>query len=76
MQPGSGLIDIPTLVGVTRGADNSARAVVVPPPRGLVIAVEPVAIPMPDDRATRRVLSLICLVLFAAMAMLAIEALR
>jgi len=73
---GSGLIDIPTLVGVARGADDSARAVVVPPPRGLVVASEPAVMPMSNDSATRRVLSMICLVLFVAMAMLAIEALR
>jgi hypothetical protein len=73
---GSGLIDIPTLVGVTKDPGGEICAVKVPPPPGLVVPLEPVAIPVADDRATRRILATICLVLFVAMAMLAVEALR
>lgn len=74
VQAGSGLIDIATLVGVTRGGD--ARPVVVPPPHRLVAHLDPAPAPAADDRAARRLLAMICALLVAAIAMLAIEALR
>lgn len=76
MQAGSGLIDIPTLVGVTKAPGGEVCPVKVPPARGLVVPLPAAAIPVADDRTTRRILTTICLVLFVAMAMLAIEALR
>jgi hypothetical protein len=76
VQAGSGLIDIPMLVGATKDPGRAVCAVKVPPPRGLVVPLEPASIPAADDHITRRVLTTICLVLFVATAMLAIEALR
>ncbi|MBC8070457.1 MAG: hypothetical protein IAG13_19150 [Deltaproteobacteria bacterium] len=75
-QPGSGLIDIKTLVGAAQQGDAPARAVVIPPPRGLVAFVPPTAtMPVANDSAVRKLLGATCLALLMVALVLAVEAL-
>ena len=74
-QAGSGLIDIKTLVGATQHGDAGARAVVIPPPRGLVAFVQPTAtMPISNDGALRKLLGVTCLALLMIALVLAVEA--
>jgi|LNFM01.2.fsa_nt_gb hypothetical protein len=67
--PGSGLIDIASLVGAVRGDAAYDRKVVVPPPRGLVPQAR-VVLPPPVAAVPRRLLVALCLLMLAAVAML------
>jgi hypothetical protein len=74
-QAGSGLIDIKTLIGATQQGDSGARAVVIPPPRGLVAFAQPAAsMPVANDGALRKLLGVTCLALLMIALVLAVEA--